>query len=122
MSAATTRIVLRIDFDEDRYIGHGRIELMELIDQLGSIAQAAKAMGMSYKRAWYLAEAINATFAEPVIERIHGGKGGGAAHLTAFGKTLVEEYRHMEAKALKVFSPQIKGMEKNLVPVKGKRR
>ena len=38
MSAATTRIVLRIDFDEVRYIGHGRIELMELIGKHGSIA------------------------------------------------------------------------------------
>jgi molybdate transport system regulatory protein len=114
MSAATTRIVLRIDFDEVRYIGHGRIELMELIGKHGSIAQAAKAMGMSYKRAWYLADAINSTFAEPLIERVHGGKGGGAAHLTEFGKTVVSDYREMEEKALKVFSAPLKRMERHL--------
>ncbi len=118
MSAATTRIVLRIDFDDDRYIGHGRIELMELIDKHGSIAQAAKAMGMSYKRAWYLADAINTTFDEPVIERVHGGKGGGAAHLTTFGKTVVEDYRDMETKALKVFAAPLKRMEKRLSAAK----
>ena len=47
-----TRVVLRIDFDEHRYLGHGRIELLELIGQHGSISKAAKAMGMSYKRTW----------------------------------------------------------------------
>lgn len=113
-----TRIVLRIDFDDVHYVGHGRIELMELIGQHGSIARAAKAMGMSYKRAWYLADAINETFAEPVIKRTHGGKGGGSAHLTDFGKELVSDYRNMEAKALKVFAQPLKRMEKRLSPAK----
>lgn len=109
-----TRVVLRIDFDEERYLGHGRIELLELIAEYGSIARAAKAMGMSYKRAWYLAESINSTFREPVVERQHGGKGGGSAHLTPFGEALVRDYRDMETQALKFFSKQLKAMEKKL--------
>ncbi len=109
-----TRVILRIDFDEERYIGHGRIELLELIGEYGSIARAAKAMGMSYKRAWYLAESINSTFREPVVERQHGGKGGGSAHLTAFGQALVRDYRDMEAQALKTFAKPLKAMEKKL--------
>jgi molybdate transport system regulatory protein len=109
-----TRVVLRIDFDDERYIGHGRIELMELIGQHGSIAQAAKAMGMSYKRAWYLADSINAIFAEPVIERRHGGKGGGSAQLSPF----VRDYRAMEAAALKAFAKPLRAMEKHLAAVK----
>jgi molybdate transport system regulatory protein len=113
-----TRVVLRIDFDDERYIGHGRIELMELIGQHGSIAQAAKAMGMSYKRAWYLADSINAIFAEPVIERRHGGKGGGSAQLSPFGEALVRDYRAMEATALKAFAKPLRAMEKHLAPVK----
>jgi molybdate transport system regulatory protein len=111
-----TRVVLRIDFDDKRYIGHGRIELMELIGQFGSISQAAKAMGMSYKRAWYLADSINSTFSEPVIARQHGGKGGGSAQLTQFGQTVVRDYRDMEAKARKAFARQITAMEKRLGP------
>ena len=109
-----TRVVLRIDFDEDRYLGHGRIELLELIGEHGSIAKAAKAMGMSYKRAWYLADSINSTFATPVVERQHGGKGGGSAHLTAFGEALVRDYRAMEEQALKTFAKAIRAMEKQL--------
>jgi molybdate transport system regulatory protein len=113
-----TRVVLRIDFDDVRYIGHGRIELLELVGQHGSIARAAKAMGMSYKRAWYLAESINSTFAEPLIARQHGGSGGGSAHLTALGEKIVRDYRMMERQALKAFSRQLKSMEKQLGPSK----
>lgn len=113
-----TRVVLRIDFDDDRYIGHGRIELLELIARHGSIARAAKAMGMSYKRAWYLAESINTTFDQPVVERQHGGSGGGAARLTALGETIVRDYRRMEAEALKVFAKPLRAMEKHLGPRK----
>ncbi len=109
-----TRVVLRIDFDEERYLGHGRIELLELIGQHGSIAKAAKAMGMSYKRAWYLADSINSTFATPLVERQHGGKGGGSARLTKLGEIVVRDYRAMEQQALKTFGKQLKAMEKQL--------
>lgn len=109
-----TRVVLRIDFDEVRYLGHGRIELLELIGEHGSISKAAKAMGMSYKRAWYLADSINSTFATPVVARQHGGKGGGSAHLTSFGAALVRDYRAMEQQALKAFAKPLKAMEKQL--------
>jgi len=108
------KIKLRIDFDQDRYIGHGRIELLELIGKHGSIAKAAKAMDMSYKRAWYLIDEFSGMFAEPLIERQHGGKGGGAAHLTPFGAELVAQYREMEVKALKAFARPLAAIEKRL--------
>jgi molybdate transport system regulatory protein len=108
------KIKLRIDFDERRYIGHGRIELLELIGSHGSIAKAAKAMGMSYKRAWYLIDEFSGMFEVPLIERQHGGKGGGAAHLTPFGSDLVQQYRNMENKAVMTFARQIAEIEKHL--------
>ena len=110
-----TRSRLRIDFDGESYIGHGRIELLELIGRHGSIAQAAQAMGMSYKRAWYLIDGFNAMFREPLIERQHGGKGGGSATLTAFGERVVADYRAMEAKALDVFAGPVGFFESRLV-------
>jgi molybdate transport system regulatory protein len=109
-----TEIKLRIDFDDERYIGHGRVQLLELIGEHGSIAKAAKAMDMSYKRAWYLMDDFNSMFADPLIERQHGGRGGGAAKLTPFGEELVRQYRDMEAKALSVFAKPLASMEKHL--------
>lgn len=114
-----TRIRLRIDFDGERYIGHGRIELLELIGRHGSISKAALAMGMSYKRAWYLIDGFNAMFRQPLIERQHGGKGGGSATLTPFGQRVVAEYRAMEAKALDVFAEPVGLLEDQLVTPPG---
>jgi molybdate transport system regulatory protein len=56
-------------------------------------------MGMSYRRAWLLLDALNALFEEPVIETKHGGQGGGGAGLTPFGYRVIDQYRAMEAKA-----------------------
>ncbi|MGQ0455795.1 MAG: winged helix-turn-helix domain-containing protein [Hyphomicrobium sp.] len=109
-----TRIVLRIDFDDERYIGHGRIELLELIAEHGSIAKAAAAMDMSYKRAWYLIDEFSSVFAEPLLEKQHGGKGGGAARLTPFGVELVRAYREMEATAAKILAKTLKPIERKL--------
>jgi molybdate transport system regulatory protein len=112
-----TVIKIRIDFDGDRYIGHGRVQLLELIGQHGSIAKAAKAMDMSYKRAWYLMDEFNSMFADPLIERHHGGRGGGAAKLTPFGVELIRLYRDMEAKALTVFAKPLSSIEQRLAPI-----
>lgn len=57
------RLTLRIDFDQDRAIGPGKIKLLELIDSLGSIAAAGRQMGMSYRRAWLLVDSVTAAFA-----------------------------------------------------------
>lgn len=111
-----TVIKLRIDFGEGRYIGHGRIELLELIGEHGSIAKAAKQMEMSYKRAWYLIDDFSAVFSEPLVERQHGGKGGGAATLTPFGQDIIRQYRQMETKALSMFAKPLAGMERRLAP------
>lgn len=117
-----TRVVLRIDFDEEKYIGHGRVRLLELVGELGSIAQAAKAMGMSYKRAWYLLEAFGECFGEPLVVRQHGGKGGGSAQLTDLGQEVVTRYRRMEAIAGKALADEVSSLERHLATRRKKRK
>ena len=90
-----TEIKLRIDFDKERYIGHGRIQLLELIGEHGSIAQAAKAMDMSYKRAWDLVEELNGIFDKPLVSSQSGGKKGGGASLTELGQEIVAQYNQV---------------------------
>ena len=48
-------------------MGPGKAELVERIAETGSISAAARAMGMSYRRAWQLVEALNAAFDERVV-------------------------------------------------------
>lgn len=110
------RVTLRLDFDGRRQLGHGKIRLLELIDVHGSISSAARAMGMSYRRAWLLSDAVNRMFAEPVFATKLGGKGGGQAQLTDFGRSLVDLYRRMERSAERDFGEDMRKLEAALAP------
>lgn len=90
--------ILRIDFASGNRLGRGKIMLLELIRETGSISAAGRAMDMSYRRAWLLVDALNRMFREPVVESQRGGKQGGGAAVTAFGEMLIERFRAMEAK------------------------
>lgn len=81
-------------------MGPGRADLLALIRSRGSIAGAGRQMGMSYKRAWALVEAMNATFAAPLVETAKGGAGGGGARLTALGEAVLNAYRALEQQSM----------------------
>ena len=89
-------ITLRIKFEPDGHIGHGKVELLERIAASGSISAAARQMNMSYKRAWDLVEEMNRIFGKPMLETQKGGPGGGGARLTATGAAIVAHYRAIE--------------------------
>ncbi|KJF71811.1 winged helix-turn-helix domain-containing protein [Agrobacterium arsenijevicii] len=108
--------VLRIDFSPGERLGHGKIELMELIVETGSISAAGRAMDMSYRRAWLLVDALNHMFRQPVIESQRGGKQGGGAALTAFGAELLERYRGMEKRMNDALRVDIDWLEANRNP------
>lgn len=108
--------VLRVDFPPDERLGHGKIELMELIVRTGSIAAAGRAMDMSYRRAWLLVDALNHMFKQPVIESQRGGKQGGGAALSAFGAELLERYRGMEKRMREALQQDIDWLEANRNP------
>jgi molybdate transport system regulatory protein len=92
-------LLLRVLSARNPAMGPGKARLVGLIAETGSISAAAKRMGMSYRRAWQLVEALNKSFNEPVVVTAVGGKRGGGAVVTQFGKRLVEAYHGMEAKA-----------------------
>lgn len=109
-----TRLTLRIDFDNGCQIGHGKVRLLELIAEHGSISRAAKEMNMSYRRAWLLADEVNRMFKTPVLETQHGGAGGGFARLTPFGRAVVGHYRAIEKRSMKLFGQQLAELERGL--------
>jgi molybdate transport system regulatory protein len=73
-------------------IGPGKIELLRKIREHQSISAAARAMKMSYRRAWLLVEDLNTVFAQPVVATWMGGKTRGGASLTESGEKLVATY------------------------------
>lgn len=88
--------ILRIDFLPGERLGRGKMQLLELIKETGSISAAGRAMDMSYRRAWLLVDAMNNLFTLPVVESQRGGKQGGGAVVTEFGEDLLKRFRHME--------------------------
>jgi molybdate transport system regulatory protein len=108
------RLTLRIDFDQDRAIGPGKIKLLELIDSLGSIAAAGRQMGMSYRRAWLLVDSVNHCFRQPVVASQAGGTHGGGASLTEFGRVVVRHYRAVESAAQSAGAADIEALSKAL--------
>lgn len=90
---------IRVDLSPSAAIGPGKIRLLELIEETGSISAAGRAMDMSYRRAWLLVDELNQIFREPVATTAHGGRAGGGASLTPFGKRVVAGYRKMEVDA-----------------------
>src|ERR1039457_539977 len=93
-------IRLRIDFGPTASIGPGKVALLEHIDRVGSLSQAARELGLSYRRAWQLLDDLNHSFTEPVASASVGGAGGGGVQLNAFGKALIAAYRDVEHAAL----------------------
>lgn len=109
-----TRITLRIDFDENRALGPGKVRLLELVGETGSISAAGRAMSMSYRRAWLLIDALNQTFRDPVVQTRGGGVGGGGADLTPFGAALVANYRAMERETRDTLAQRLTDLENAL--------
>jgi len=97
-AAGFPEIRFRVDFDDRCSVGIGKISLLEAIVRTGSLSQAARELGMSYRRAWLLVDSMNADFDTPVISATVGGSGGGGARLTSFGQELVQAYRKLEAR------------------------
>lgn len=87
---------IRLDFTGTCSIGPGKIGLLEGIERTGSLSAAARALAMSYRRAWLLLHNTNEAFQEPVVELAVGGKDGGGARLTEFGQRLVADFRAFE--------------------------
>jgi molybdate transport system regulatory protein len=105
---------LRVDFGAYGAIGPGKIRLLELIGQLGSISTAGRAMDMSYRRAWLLIESINLSFKEPAVSTQRGGSDGGGAALTPFGLNLIARYRAIEAEAASAVENDLKMLAASL--------
>ncbi len=107
-------LTLRVLASGPPAMGPGKAALISHIDRTGSISAAARAMGMSYRRAWQLVEALNRSFAKPVVLTAIGGRRGGGAQVTPFGRQLVREYHRMEDKASVAIARDLRQFLRNL--------
>jgi molybdate transport system regulatory protein len=98
-------------------IGEGKAALLEGIKETGSISAAGRQIGMSYKRAWYLVEAMNGHFkAGPLVEATKGGRSGGGARLTTLGEDVLSAFREMEQLTDKAIAPVLRRLHRKTGP------
>jgi molybdate transport system regulatory protein len=97
--AHTPRAVIKFEFGKGLRLGAGKIRLLELVGETGSIAAAAREMKMSYRRAWLLIEELNNIFGQPVLQTAAGGSGGGGAKITPHGQKVIRVFRELQTEA-----------------------
>lgn len=105
---------IRISLGPSIAIGPGKADLLNLIDELGSISAAAKQMKMSYRRAWELVDVMNRCFDQPLVVSSVGGSHGGGAQLTEFGRQVLCTYKSIILNAKNACSKELDFIHQHL--------
>lgn len=95
-----------IESDDGMFLGNGRVKLLKAIDETGSLSKAAKAIGMSYKKAWNLIDSVNKHAQQIVVEKSTGGKDGGGTKVTEYGKELIAQFDALNAETISFINRQ----------------
>lgn len=101
-----------IESDNNVLLGEGRVHLLKAIQDTGSLSKAAKSLKISYKKAWQLLDSVNKSAKKPVTINSIGGKGGGGAELTEYGKSLIEAFDEINRNCWAFLDKQLKKIER----------
>ena len=96
-----------IETENNVFLGEGRVQLLKAIETTGSLSKAAKSLQMSYKKAWTLLDAVNKSAIKPVVITSVGGKNGGGAVITPYGKSLVKAFEKINKGCWKYLDKQL---------------
>lgn len=115
----TAKIALKLQLwrDGEVAIGPGKADLLAAIGETGSISAAARAMDMSYRRAWLLVDVMNRSFRLPLVRSAIGGTRGGGAQLTPTGIHVLQQFRAMETAAIAAATDNMACLLQELAPV-----
>ena len=95
-SPGPCKIKVQIYCGDEIAMGPGKADLLEAIIREGSISAAGRALGMSYRRAWLLVDAMNRCWDLPLVETLQGGSRGGGARLTERGIAILTRFRELQ--------------------------
>ncbi|MEJ5978287.1 LysR family transcriptional regulator [Novosphingobium sp. PS1R-30] len=95
---AILKLKIQLYCGDEIAMGPGKADLLDAIAQHGSISAAGRAMGMSYRRAWLLVDAMNRCWQQPLVETSPGMAHGGGARLSASGREVLAHYRALQAR------------------------
>ena len=94
------RVRYKLWLEEGEHIfGEGLFELLQEVDRLGSINQAARSLKMSYRQAWGQIKKAEERLGQPLLITRVGGETGGGAELTPAGRQMVQRYQQFKREA-----------------------
>ena len=85
-----------LSIDQSHVLGKGGFSLLEAVKKYGSIMEAARRTGVSYKYAWDRLNDIEKALETPLLKTRIGGKDGGGAKLTDAAEILIKDYKRIE--------------------------
>ena len=89
-----------LECEGKKYFGPGPMELLERIDETGSISMAARQMKMSYKKAWEIIARLNRNSHQLLVLTQTGGEKGGGSKISSEAKALIAHYKMLRIKFL----------------------
>lgn len=112
------KISIRALCGDEIALGPGKADLLEAIDQHGSISAAARHLGLSYRRAWLLTDAMNRCWAQPLVQTMAGGAARSGARLSPLGQQVLAQYRALQVAAENLqHSPEWRNLNELLRPL-----
>ena len=87
---ATAKKTLRVSQALGHAITDKRLQILRSLSKAGSISQAARDAGVSYKAAWQAIDTLSNLSGVALVEKVVGGAGGGGARLTQAGQQLLD--------------------------------
>ena len=113
------RIRIRVQLGDLPLFGPGKAALLTAIDEVGSIAGAARALGMSYRRAWLLVDSMNRNFTGPLVAASPGGRGVGGSRVTDLGRRVLAAYHAVEIDAARAAGKPLADLQAMVAPEPG---
>ncbi|MES1249675.1 MAG: ModE family transcriptional regulator [Chitinophaga rupis] len=102
---------LWLEGDGVRFFGPGPVQLLQLIQETGSINQAAKKMQMSYKKAWQLVNNLNAMSAGPMVITATGGEKGGGSSISEEALQMISYHQQLRERFKKFLEEETRRLK-----------
>ncbi len=90
-----------LERDGETFLASGRVALLEAIERCGSLSGAAREMGISYRHAWLMADAINHIAPKKLFKTSPAG-----SYLTEYGKKWVKMFHDLNKRFNKTLSKE----------------
>lgn len=119
MRVGNLKVKMQLLCGEEIAFGPGKADLLEAIDREGSISAAGRALGMSYRRAWLLVDAMRRCWSDPLVETLAGGGKERGARVTEHGRAVLHAYRTLEeaVAGLTIDAALVEGVRETPLPL-----